>query len=58
MLISSAWAHGSVADSGATNLGPFILLGVGIVFVLVLFAEKKWRRHKQSRENRDGAPPI
>jgi len=46
MLISSAFAHGSNAEAGSTSLGPFILLAIGAVFVLVLFAEKKWRRHK------------
>ena len=40
MLISSAFAHGSNAEAGSTSLGPFILLTIGAVFVLVLFAEK------------------
>ncbi len=53
MLISSAFAHGSNVDAGSTSLGPLILLGVGAVFVLVLFAEKKWRRHKLNRQKRD-----
>jgi hypothetical protein len=53
MLISSAFAHGVTADVGTTSLGPFILLGAGAVFVLVLFAEKKWRRHRESRQHQD-----
>ncbi len=53
MLISPAFAHGSTAEIGSTSLGPFILLGIGAVFVLVLFAEKKWRRHKLNRQKRD-----
>ncbi len=40
MLISPAFAHGSNVETGSTGLGPFILLGIGAVFVLVLFAEK------------------
>ncbi len=53
MLISPAFAHGSTAETGITGLGPFILLGIGAVFVLVLFAEKKWRRHKLNRQKPD-----
>ena len=52
MLISPAFAHGSAATTGATGLGPFILLGIGVVFVLVLLAEKKWRNRKAARENK------
>ena len=50
MLISPAFAHGSTAETG---LGPFILLGIGVVFVLVLVAEKKWYRHKLNHQKRD-----
>ncbi len=53
MLISSAFAHGSTAEAGSTSLGPFILLGIGAVFVLVLVAEKKWRQHKKNHQKRD-----
>ncbi len=53
MLISPAFAHGSTAAAGSTSLGPFILLGIGAVFVLVLFAERKWRRHKLNRQKQD-----
>lgn len=53
MLISTAFAHGSNVETGSTSLGPFILLAIGAVFVLVLFAEKKWRRHKLNRQKRD-----
>ena len=52
MLITPAFAHGSNVEAGSTSLGPFILLAIGAVFVLVLFAEKKWRRHKLNRQKR------
>ncbi len=47
MLISQALAHGaSGVENPAGGGGPLILLGVAVVFVLVLMAEKKWRRRK------------
>ncbi len=36
------------------GIGPLILLGVAVVFVLVLVAEKKWRRRKP-RHNAKGS---
>ena len=36
MLITPAFAHGSNVEAGSTSLGPFILLAIGAVFVLVL----------------------
>ncbi len=55
MFISPALAHGA---SGVKNLaggfGPLILLGVAVVFVLVLVAEKKWRQRKP-RHNDKGS---
>ncbi len=53
MLISSAWAHGAGASAGVGGTGPFIILGAAVVFVLVLVAEKKWRKYKKSRQKQD-----
>ena len=30
-----------------------VITGAGAVFVLVLFAEKKWRRHRERRQHQD-----
>ncbi len=55
MLISQALAHGtSGVENPAGGFGPLILLGVAVVFVLVLMAEKKWRRRKP-RHNDEGS---
>ncbi len=49
MLISPALAHG-IGGAG-TSVGPLILLAVAVVFVLVFVGQKKWRRHKQRRDD-------
>lgn len=55
MLISQALAHGtSGVENPSGGVGPLILLGVAVVFVLVLVAEKKWRRRKP-RHNDKGS---
>lgn len=50
MLISQALAHGASGADSPGGFGPFILLGVAIVFVLVLLGEKKWRTYRQRRD--------
>ncbi len=46
MLISPALAQ---ASSGASaGFGPLVLLAVGIVAVVVLLGEKKWRNRKRA----------
>ncbi|MEE8445197.1 MAG: hypothetical protein V3S44_07580 [Alphaproteobacteria bacterium] len=49
MFISQALAHGASGASSPGGLGPFILLGVAILFVLVLIGEKKWRAYRNRR---------
>ncbi len=46
-MISPALAHGSSGVETSAGFGPLILLAVGIVVVVVLLAEKKWRKRKQ-----------
>ena len=47
MLISPALAHGSSGAETSAGFGPLILLAVGVVIVVVLSAEKKWRNRKR-----------
>ncbi len=49
MLISPAFAHGSSGAGTSAGFGPLILLTVGIVVVVVLLGEKKWRDRKRKR---------
>ncbi len=49
MLISPALAHGSAGVETSVGLGPLIFLAVGIVVVVVLLAEKKWRNRQRKR---------
>lgn len=44
MFISQALAHGT--GGVGTAVGPLILLGVAVVFVLVLVGRKMWRKRK------------
>ena len=53
MLISQALAHGaSGVENPSGGFGPLIILGVAVVFVLVLLAEKKWRRRKPGHHDK------
>ncbi len=54
MWISPAFAHGSGGVGSAGQHGPLILLGVAVVVISLLFAEKKWRRRKQRLQNDAG----
>lgn len=54
MWISPAFAHGSSGVDSAGQHGPLILLGVAVVVVSLLVAEKKWRRRKQRLQNAAG----
>ena len=47
MLISPALAHGSAGVETSVGFGPLIFLTVGIVVVVVLLAEKRWRKRKR-----------
>ncbi len=47
MLISPALAHGSSGAETSAGFGPLILLAVGVVIVVVLLAERKWRKPKR-----------
>jgi hypothetical protein len=49
MLISPALAHGSSGAESSAGFGPLILIAVGVVIVVVLLGEKKWRARKQKR---------
>ncbi len=49
MLISPALAHGSAGVETSAGFGPLIFLAVGIVIVVVLWGEKKWRNRKRKR---------
>ncbi len=51
MLISPALAHGTTTGEQPASYGPLILLGVAVVFVLALVAEKKWRKRKLKRDD-------
>ncbi len=42
-------AHGSVGVETSVGFGPLIFLAVGIVVVVVLLAEKKWRNRQRKR---------
>ena len=53
MLISPALAHGTTTGEQPGGYGPLILLGVAVVFVLALVAEKKWRKRKLMRDGGD-----
>ena len=57
MLISPAWAHGSTTSESVGSLGPFIILGFAIVFVLALVADSKLRKRKQRRLENSEVPP-
>ncbi|MCH7542359.1 MAG: hypothetical protein IIB65_01840 [Proteobacteria bacterium] len=48
-MISPALAHGSVGVETSVGFGPLIFLAVGFAVVVVLLAEKKWRKRKQKR---------
>jgi hypothetical protein len=48
MLISPAWAHGT--GGGGSAVGPLILLGVAMVFVLVVVGRKRWRERRARRD--------
>ena len=48
MLISSAFAHGSSGAETSAGFGPLILLAVGVVVVVVLLGEKKWRKRQHA----------
>ncbi len=52
-MISPALAHGSSGAETSAGFGPWILLAVGILVVVVLLAEKKWRKRKQKRAGID-----
>ena len=45
-MISPALAHGSAGVATSAGFGPLIFLAVGILIVVVLLAEKKWRNRK------------
>ncbi len=46
-MISPALAHGSSGAGTSAGFGPLILLADGIVVVVVLSAEMKWRNRKR-----------
>ena len=46
-----ALAHGSGGAETSVGFGPLILLAVGVVIVVVLLAEKKWRNRKRKYAN-------
>ena len=46
MFISTAHAHGLLGGEAGSPDGPFILLAIAVVIILMLVAEKKWRRRK------------
>jgi hypothetical protein len=47
MFITPAHAHGLLGGEAGAHDGPLILLGVAVVVVSLLVAEKKWRRRKK-----------
>jgi len=51
MLISPAWAHGSLIRDEAHGSGTalLIILGVVIALLLVYRGRQKWRRNKLKR---------
>ncbi len=53
MFISQALAHGASGADSPGGFGPFILLAVAALFVLVLVGEKKWRAYRQRRDGGD-----
>ena len=48
-MISPALAHGSSGVETSAGFGPLILLAVGILIVVVLLAERKWRKRKRKQ---------
>ena len=46
-MISPALAHGSSGAETSAGFGPLIFPAVGILIVVVLLAEKKWRNRKR-----------
>ncbi len=50
-MISPALAHGSSGAETSAGFGPLIFLAVGILIVVVLLDEKKWRNRKRKHAN-------